>query len=65
MIKKWMKRKKKKKQWMNWKKWDEWKINWNLGQDNINWKIGDLIQLWIGLINQIKSLIVELIYLRI
>jgi len=53
-------KKKKEKETMN-----EWKINWNLGQDNINWKIGDLIQLWIGLINQIKSLIVELINLRI
>jgi hypothetical protein len=31
----------------------------------INWKIKDLIKLWIGLINQIKSLIVELINLRI
>ena len=49
------------------KKWNEkneWRINWNLGQDNINWKFRDLIKLWISLINQIKSLIEELISLR-
>jgi hypothetical protein len=55
--------KKEKEQWMNWKKRYEWRINWNLGQDNINWKIGDLIKLWISLINQIKSIIVDLINL--
>ena len=46
------------------KKWNEWRINWNSAQGNINWKIGDLIKLWITLINPIKSLIVELINLR-
>jgi len=37
--------------------WNKWRINWNLSQDNINWKFKDLIKLWINLINQIKSLI--------
>jgi hypothetical protein len=27
----------------------------NLGQDNIIWKFGDLIKLWISLINLIKG----------
>ena len=27
-------------------KWkNEWRIIWNLGQDSINWKFGDLIKL--------------------
>jgi hypothetical protein len=38
-------------------KWNEWRINWNLSQDNINWKFEDLIKLFISLINQINSLI--------
>jgi hypothetical protein len=44
---------------MNEIKKNEWRINWNLGQDNINWKFWDLIKLCISLINQIKSLIEE------
>ena len=43
--------------------WNGKKINWNLGQNNITWKFEDLIKLWIILINQIKSLIEELISL--
>jgi hypothetical protein len=43
--------------------WNEWRINLNLGQDNINWKFEDLLKLWISLINQIKSLIEEMINL--
>jgi hypothetical protein len=50
------------------KKWNKkmksMKNKLNLGQDNIIWKFGDLIKLWISLINQIKSLIEELISLR-
>jgi hypothetical protein len=57
------KEKEKEKNEWNKTKWNEWRIHWNLGQDNINWKFGDLIKLWSSLINQIKSLIEELISL--
>jgi len=33
------------------------KSNWNLSQDNINWKFEDLIKFFISLIYQINSLI--------
>jgi hypothetical protein len=34
-----IKKRKRKNEW-NEKKWNEWRINWNLGQDYINWKFG-------------------------
>jgi hypothetical protein len=41
------------------KKWNKkmksMKNKLNLGQDNIIWKFGDLIKLWISLINLIKG----------
>jgi hypothetical protein len=46
-------------------KWNEWRVNWNLNQDNINWKFENSIKLWISLINQIKSLIEKLISMRL
>jgi len=36
-------------------KWNEWRVNWNLNQDNINWKFENSIKLWISLINQINQ----------
>jgi len=41
-------------------KWNKWGLNWNLGQDNINWKFRDLIELRISLINEIRGLIEEI-----
>jgi len=32
---------------MKWEKMKKIGINWNVGQDNINWKFGDLIELGI------------------
>jgi len=58
-----IKKKEKKNEW-NKTKQNEWRINWNLGQDNINWKFRDLIKLWSSLINQIKSLNEKLISLE-
>jgi hypothetical protein len=46
-------------------KWNEWRVNWNLNQDNINWKFENSIKLWISLINPIKSLIEKLISMRL
>jgi len=46
------------------KKWNKkmksMKNKLNLGQDNIIWKFGDLIKLWISLIHLIKDLIEEI-----
>jgi hypothetical protein len=46
-------------------KWNEWRVNWNLNQDNINWKFENSIKFWISLINPIKSLIEKLISMRL
>jgi hypothetical protein len=46
-------------------KWNEWRVNWNLNQNNINWKFENSIKLWISLINPIKSLIEKLISMRL
>jgi len=59
-----IKKKEKEKNEWNKTKQNEWRINWNLGQDNINWKFRDLIKLWSSLINQIKSLNEKLISLE-
>jgi hypothetical protein len=46
-------------------KQNEWRVNWNLNQNNINWKFENSIKLWISLINPIKSLIEKLISMRL